>query len=165
MSPLDLTLLHSPPIWKGFMQLFSAIRAKSTLPEDVMELAMCRVAALNGAAFEWMHHVPLLRNAGVSAEGAETVRTVIAGYTGKDGEKGLSGKLWDVLSFVDCMTKDVKVPDAVFDKVRKILDERQIVELVMTTAGYNAVSRFLVALDVAEMKDVKVGDARLPSKL
>jgi len=69
------------------------------------------------------------------------------------------------LSFVDCMTKDVKVPDAVFDKVRKILDERQIVELVMTTAGYNAVSRFLVALDVAEMKDVKVGDARLPSKL
>jgi hypothetical protein len=38
--------------------------------------------------------------------------------------------------------------------------------IALTTAGYNAVSRFLLALDVAEMKDVKVGDARLPpSKL
>jgi hypothetical protein len=36
----------------------------------------------------------------------------------------------------------------------------------LTIAGYNAVSRFLLALDVAEMKDVKVGDAKLPgSKL
>ena len=37
--------------------------------------------------------------------------------------------------------------------------------LAITTAGYNAVSRFLIALDVAEMKDVRVGDAKLPSKL
>jgi hypothetical protein len=33
----------------------------------------------------------------------------------------------------------------------------------LTIAGYNAVSRFLLAMDVAEMKDTKVGDARLPS--
>lgn len=129
LSPLDLSLLHSPPIWKGFMQLFTAIRAKSTLPEDVMELAMCRVGALNGAAFEWMHHAPLLRKAGVSEEGVETVRTVIPGYVGKDGEKGLSARLWAVLRFVDCMTKDIKVPDEVFEGVKRLLDERQVVEL------------------------------------
>lgn len=35
--------------------------------------------------------------------------------------------------------------------------------LALTIAGYNAVSRFLLAMDVAEMKDVKVGDARLPA--
>jgi hypothetical protein len=37
--------------------------------------------------------------------------------------------------------------------------------LAITTAGYNAVSRFLIVMDVAEMKDVKIGDAKLPSKL
>jgi len=63
------------------------------------------------------------------------------------------------------MTKEIKVPDEVFDAVRGILDERQIVELAITTAGYNAVSRFLRVMDVAEMKDVKVGDAKLHSKL
>ena len=36
------------------------------------------------------------------------------------------------------------------------------IRIALTIAGYNAVSRFLLALDVAEMKDVKVGDARLP---
>jgi len=45
------------------------------------------------------------------------------------GEKGLDWRLWKVLRFVDCMTKDVKVPDAVFDAVRGILDEKGVVEL------------------------------------
>ena len=73
--------------------------------------------------------MPLLKKAGVSEEGIETVRTVMPGYVGKDGEKGLSVKLWSVLAFVDCMTKDVKVPDEVFARVRALLDERQVVEL------------------------------------
>jgi hypothetical protein len=80
--------------------------------------------------------MPLLQKAGVSEEGIETVRTVMAGYIPSDldkeigeGEKGLSWRLWKVLRLVDCMTKDIKVPDEVFDAVRGILDERQIVEL------------------------------------
>ncbi|KAF2418901.1 4-carboxymuconolactone decarboxylase family protein [Tothia fuscella] len=165
LSPLDLSLLHSPTFFKGFMQFFTSIRTKSTLPEDIMELAMCRVGALNGAAFEWMHHMPLLKKAGVSEEGIETVRTVMPNYVGTNGEKGLSKRLWTVMRYVDAMTKDVKVSDEVFEGVRAMLDERQMVELTLTCAGYNAVSRFLLAMDVAEMKDIKVGDAKLPSKL
>jgi len=130
-----------------------------------MELAMCRVGALNGAAFEWMHHMPLLKKAGVSDEGIETVRTAMPHLTGAPGEKGLDARLWATMRYVDAMTKDVKVSDEVFEGVRKILNPRQVVELTLTTAGYNAVSRFLLAMDVAEMKDVRVGDARLPSKL
>jgi alkylhydroperoxidase family enzyme len=111
------------------MQFFTAIRNKSTLPEDVMELAMCRVGALNGAAFEWMHHMPLLKKAGVSDEGIETVRTAMPHLTGNDGEKGLDGRLWSVMNYVDAMTKEIKVSDDVFDGVKRILDERQMVEL------------------------------------
>jgi len=147
------------------MQFFSAIRAKSTLPEDVMELSMCRVGALNGAAFEWMHHAPLLRKAGVSDEGIETVRTVMPHFSGSPGEKGLDGRLWAIMRYADAMTKDCKVSDDIFQRISEILDKRQVVELTLTIAGYNAVSRFLLAMDVAEMKDVKVGDAKLPSKL
>lgn len=36
--------------------------------------------------------------------------------------------------------------------------------VALTIAGYNAVSRFLVAMDVAELKNVPVGEAKLPYK-
>lgn len=80
--------------------------------------------------------MPLLLKAGVSEEGIETVRTVMAGHIPSNlekeveqGAKGLSWRLWKVLRFVDCMTKEIKVPDGVFEAVRGILDERQVVEL------------------------------------
>jgi alkylhydroperoxidase family enzyme len=129
LSQLDLALLHSPPFFKGFMQFFTKVRQDSTLPEDIMELAMCRVGALNGAAFEWMHHMPLLKKAGVSEEGIETVRTAMPHLTGAPGEKGLDGRLWATMRYVDAMTKDVKVSDEVFNGVRGFLNERQVVEL------------------------------------
>jgi alkylhydroperoxidase family enzyme len=117
------------------MQFFTAIRGKSTLPPDIMELAMCRVGALNGAAYEWMHHAPLLIKAQVGADGVETVRTApvharLSGKKESDGTvQGLSEDHWAVLRYVDAMTKDVKVPEEVFEGVRRILNERQVVEL------------------------------------
>lgn len=135
LTPLDRAMLHSPPFTRGFMQLFSAIRGKSTLPPDIMELAMCRVGALNGAAYEWMHHAPLLIKAQVGADGVETVRSVPlhaepSGAKESDGTvQGLSEDHWAVLRYVDAMTKDVKVPEEVFEGVTRILNERQVVEL------------------------------------
>jgi alkylhydroperoxidase family enzyme len=130
LSPLDRSLLHSPPFAKGFMQFFSAIRFKSTLSPDIMELAMCRVGALNGAAFEWMHHAPLLYKAGVGEQGVETVRIAPLKKIGKDGEGGLTETQWKVMRYVDEMTKDVKVSDETFESVKRVLkDERQLVEL------------------------------------
>src|SRR6201992_3412218 len=109
LSPLHRSLLPPPDLTRGFLQFFTAIRGKSSLPPDVMELAMCRVGALNGAAFEWMHHAPLLHKAGVSEEGVETVRTAQLKRVGKDGEGGLNNVQWTVMRYTDEMTKDVKV--------------------------------------------------------
>src|ERR1700761_1649940 len=93
-----------------------------------MELAMCRVAVLNGAAYEWAHHAPLLKKGGVSDQGIETVRTVMPKVT-VEGGGGLSERLWKVLRYTDAMTKDVKVPDEVFAAVQSELNDRQVVEL------------------------------------
>jgi alkylhydroperoxidase family enzyme len=46
------------------------------------------------------------------------------------------------------MTRDIQVPDAVFEAVARHLGTREIVELTATIAGYNLVSRFLEALRV-----------------
>ena len=131
VGPLYQTLAHSPTLFKGFLKFFQPMMNQLSLTNDYKELAMCRVAILNGAAFEWMHHAPLLKKAGFGDEAIETVRTVYPGYKGQDGEKGLGGKYWAVMRLVDAITKDIQVPDEVFEPVKKILDDRQILELGM----------------------------------
>ena len=53
-----------------------------------------------------------------------------------------------VLSYTDAMTRNIRVPADVFERVRAEFPERELVELTATIAGYNLVSRFLEALDI-----------------
>jgi len=53
------------------------------------------------------------------------------------------------------MTTDVKVPQSLFDEVKKHFSEQEVVEITATVASYNLVSRFLVALDIGEQNDQK----------
>ena len=64
----------------------------------------------------------------------------------------LSDVEWAVLRYADKMTRDVEVDDGTFEGLKRAgLSHQEIVEVTATVAGYNLVSRFLVALDVGEM--------------
>lgn len=58
-----------------------------------------------------------------------------------------------VLKYTDAMTRTVAVPEEVFQEIKACFNEREVVEITATVAGYNCVSRFLVALDVGEKND------------
>jgi 4-carboxymuconolactone decarboxylase len=45
---------------------------------------------------------------------------------------------------MDVMTKDISVPEEVFELVKKSFSYTEIVELTATVGAYNGVSRFLV---------------------
>ena len=134
-------LLNSPPVAEGWLKLFTAIRHKAKLGGRYRELAILRVALLNGAEYEYRAHVPFALKEGMSQEQIDA----IPGWQ-------LSPKFDDrertVLAYTDCMTRGIRVPDAVFAEVRRIFDDREIVELTATVAGYNLVSRFLVAMQI-----------------
>ena len=66
---------------------------------------------------------------------------------------GLSERQWVVMDYTDQMTREVKVSDAIFHRLKAHFEEREIVEITATVAAYNCVSRFLVALDVGEMNE------------
>ena len=141
LSTLDLLLLHSPPVAEGWNALLGALRS-STLPGDLRELVILRVAVLNDAEFEWAAHEPIGRRAGLTDVQLELLR-----------RPDPTGDAWSelqaaVLAFTDASTRAVTVPDAVFAAVRTHLGDRQVVELTATVAGYAMVSRFLVALEI-----------------
>ena len=143
---LDKALLHAPPVADGWNSFLKAIRTQTTLPDSIRELAICRVAAINQAWFEWDAHQPILEKAGV----------ITPNIIGKikdrtwDGQ-GLDKKHQAVLSYTDAMTLGCIVRDSLFSEVKGLFSEREVVEITATVAAYNTVSRFLVALDVGEM--------------
>jgi 4-carboxymuconolactone decarboxylase len=142
LTPLDLMLLHSEPLADGWNTLMGAVRSRFELPADLRELAICRVAVLNDAPYEWQAHAPLLQQAGFSDEQLAAVREL--------GEPASLSPLHRlVLAYTDAMTRDVRVPDELFAAVLGELGERGTVELTATVASYNMVSRFLVALQVS----------------
>ncbi|KAG4414678.1 hypothetical protein IFR04_012211 [Cadophora malorum] len=153
LQPLDLTLLHSPPIADGWNSFLGAIRTQTSLPDDVREIAICRVAVINEAWYEWSHHAPLAKAGGVSDAGLEVLGSKeLKG----EGEKGLlTEKQWAVVRYTDAMTRDVSVGEEVFGELKRLFSEQEVVEITATVACYNCVSRFLVALDVGERNGVK----------
>ncbi|KAK4952241.1 hypothetical protein LTR66_013789 [Elasticomyces elasticus] len=154
LIPLDLALLHSPPVADGWNNFLGAIRTRTAVDPAILELAVCRVGILNSAYHEWAVHSLIALKAGVSVEGLETVRTrdaLGAGEVPQGVEGGLSAKEWAVVAYTDQMTRNVKVDDATFARLREHFpSERDVVEITATVAAYNCVSRFLVALDVGE---------------
>jgi len=52
------------------------------------------------------------------------------------------------LRLTDAMTRDIDVPEALYDEVKQHFDAQGQIDLVATAAAYNMVSRFLVALQI-----------------
>lgn len=132
LQPLDLTLLHSPHVADGWNSFLGAIRTQTTLGEAIREIAICRVAVLNGANYEWAHHAPLARRGGVSDEGmAVLVREdVLEG--GPAAGRGLDERMWAVVRYTDEMTRNVRVPDDVFAELRRLFSDQEVVEITAT---------------------------------
>jgi AhpD family alkylhydroperoxidase len=105
------------------------------------ELAILRVAVLNRAPFEFDAHLPLARKAGVTEE-------KLAAIESPQIDEPFSSLERTVLALIDAMTRDVQVPDALFEPIAQHFDRRAVTELVATIAAYNMVSRFLEALRI-----------------
>jgi alkylhydroperoxidase family enzyme len=134
-------LLNAPPVAEGWLALFTAIRQQCTLRGEYRELAILRVAVLNGASYEYQVHVPFALREGLS-------QAQIDALPHWQDSTVLTPTQRSVLAYTDSMTRDIHVPDAVFDALRASFNAREIVELTATIGGYNLVSRFLEALAV-----------------
>lgn len=150
VSPLYQVLLNSPPIAQGWEQMLSAVRNRNSLPASLRELVILRVAVLNGADYEFDAHVPHALAGGVSQATIDATRLQPFPFSisGDGAASTFSVDERLVLELTDAMTRDIVVPDALFDRVKQRFDAQGLVDLVATVAAYNMVSRFLIALHV-----------------
>ncbi|NDG34688.1 MAG: carboxymuconolactone decarboxylase family protein, partial [Betaproteobacteria bacterium] len=75
---LDRMLLHSPPFAQGWNLFLGAVRNDLSLSPKLRELAMCAVAVLNRADYEFVQHAPLYLQAGATQDQVQALRDPIA---------------------------------------------------------------------------------------
>jgi alkylhydroperoxidase family enzyme len=138
---LNRALAHSPNVLRNFMRLGNSLLFHGVLPPRLRELAILRVAELASAHYEWAHHVPIARQAGVSEE-------QIAGLTDWATSAHFDARERVVLAYADSVTSKVGVSDEVFQEARAHLSEAEVVELTLVAGYWGMVARLLVALEI-----------------
>jgi alkylhydroperoxidase family enzyme len=142
---LDRMLLHSPNFAKGWNSMFAAIRNELSLQPKLREIAIMAIGVLNKADYEWAQHEGEFLAAGGTREQLAALKDVAAAQK--------NAKLFDeseraTLALTTEMTKNVQVSPATLKRVRAVLPDQQTIELIGTIAGYNMVSRFLIATGI-----------------
>jgi len=133
--------LYNPAVVDGWLRLGTAVRFKSDLDGATRELAICLVATLTRAEYEYRAHRRIAIKLGFS-------EAQIDGLDGWESADWFDPKQRAVLKLAEELTRNVDVSDATFGAARAHLSPRQTVELVTTIAYYNMVARFLVGLKI-----------------
>lgn len=142
---LDRMLLHSPAFAQGWNAMFAAIRGKLALPPRLRELAIMSIGVINRAEYEWRQHESEFLAAGGTKAQLDALRDPVSALS---DSAHFDEAQRATLALTHEMTTKVAVSDATMRRVRAILPDSQVVELVGTIAGYNMVSRFVVATGV-----------------
>jgi alkylhydroperoxidase family enzyme len=142
---LDRMLLHSPNFARGWNGMFAAIRGQLSLPGKLRELVIMEIGVLNQADYEWAQHEKEFLAAGGTRDQLAALKNVPAALK---NDKLFTEPERATLALADEMTRSIKVSAATMQRIRKVLPDDQVVELIGTIAGYNMVSRFVVATGV-----------------
>ena len=142
---LDRMLLHSPPIARGWNTLMGSIRRDLKVSPILRELAICAIARLNNAPYEWLQHAPEFLAAG----GTQMQLDALDDIENAHGNSNVfSHSELATLRLTREMSRNIAVSDETRAEICALLPNEQVVELVAVIASYNMVSRFLVALGI-----------------
>ncbi len=142
---LDRMLLNSPALAVGWNTFLGAVRNRLSLDARLRELAICTVAVLTRATYEYSQHAPEFLAAGGNLAQLDALDDVASARH----NPLFSTTEQAVIGLAQAMTEQVQVPDDGFRAVQNAIpDVQQQVELVAVIATYNMVARFLEALQV-----------------
>jgi alkylhydroperoxidase family enzyme len=143
---LDRALLWSEPLARGWNVFVGAVRRELAVSPRLKEIAICTVAAITGADYEFTHHAPEY----VKAGGSEALLPKLRDPDRAAGDPAFTEDERLAIRYAVAMTRTITVPKDLFEQLRARFSETEIVELTASIATYNMVARILVALEVPE---------------
>ena len=132
---------QAPKMLRAQAAYARALREDSSLPRDLQELLILRVAQVNDSAYEQSVHRPIALRCGVS-------QAKIDALPGWDASALYDARERAALRFVDQAARSGEVDDGVFQALRQAFSPQEIVELAALVAWYVGNSRFVRALRI-----------------
>jgi 4-carboxymuconolactone decarboxylase len=134
--------LHAPEFGDLAQRVGAHCRYKTSLPARLSEFAILTMARLWRAQFEWNAHAPLAERAGVSARTLADLRAGRYPKSARPDERAL-------YDFIRELHRQKRVSEKTYHRVRNILEERGVVELVGILGYYTLVSMTLNVFNVS----------------
>jgi 4-carboxymuconolactone decarboxylase len=141
MPAIYRALANAPGLLRAWTAFAWPLRSEPSVPRGLRELAIVRVAQLTGAEAEWVGHVAMALDHGMTQPQVDSLHEWANSDAFDDGERAL-------LAFTDQLTIDGTVDDATFAPLAARWSNRELVEITLTVAFYACVSRVLNALAV-----------------
>jgi alkylhydroperoxidase family enzyme len=137
-SNILTTFVNHPALIKEFLRFNVHLLFRSTLSPRLRELAILRVAHRTDSEYEWIQHVKMGLNAGLTED-------EIAGV-----QRGEAADEFDrtVLTGVDELMDSYELSDATWSALGERFDERQRMDFVFTVGCYVTVAMALKTFGV-----------------
>ena len=129
------TFARHPKLYVPRQILSEYIRTRSTLSPRVREMLILRIGWRCQSAYEWAAHAPAGRRAGLTDD---QIRMLA-----RSGYEGWSAADASVVRAADELFDDNVISDATWKALDDQFDERQLLDVLITTGGYRMVSMVL----------------------
>jgi uncharacterized peroxidase-related enzyme len=126
-------MAHNPEMLEAFLAL-NATLPKTKLNGKLRELAYIKTSELNGCDYCMHHHRALGKKAGLNdRQVSETAQSETS-----DAYDELER---EVMRYAEQVTRHINVDDGLFARLKKVLSDRELVELAMTVGIANFTNR------------------------
>lgn len=141
------TLAHHPALAQAFFTFNGHLLMATTLSERQRELLIMRVAAVRDSGYEWIQHLFMARDAGLTDE--EVGRIAY----------GPKAPFWDdldaaMLSAVDELIGDGCIGATTWQTLAAHLDTQQILDLIFTVGAYDTLAGLFKSLELEIDSDI-----------
>jgi alkylhydroperoxidase family enzyme len=157
--PAQLNVLrmmaHAERNYVPLLRLGGTILSRQKLSPKIRELAILFVASDAGARYEWIQHVPIAEQAGVTAQQIDAIeRGSLEGACFDDEEKL-------ALRFAREVVHQVRASDETLEQIQRLYSPREIVELILAIGYYMMLARLMetTGVDLEEAAGTTIPDA------
>jgi AhpD family alkylhydroperoxidase len=138
---LVTTLARHRGLFRKWLRFAGALMPRGKLPRADTELVILRVAHNTSCEYEWRHHERIARLSGLGSEDTDRVRL-------GPGAQGWSPRQALLLRAADELHAEGRLSDGVWDGLRPLLSDEELIELCLLVGHYEMLAMTLNSLQV-----------------